>query len=176
VELDLALLERFLSSPVGRELFAEGITAYPEAPFQWRVGGTVLFGVMDRLLRRADGTWVVVDYKSSILEESRERYRFQVESYMAAVAEYARGQGEANPRVLGYLVDLYETKAYPVETAPAAAALRIGEEIEQVKANYTLPVEKLSGPSPGARAGAHCFSCAYLYHCDLGKEFANLTR
>jgi len=37
---------------------------------KWKIAGVTLQGAIDRLIRKKDGTWIVVDYKSSILEES----------------------------------------------------------------------------------------------------------
>lgn len=171
VELDLRLLRRFLGSDLGRELFAPDVQSFPEIPFQWKVGGAVVHGAMDRLIQRADGIWVVVDYKSSILEESRDRYRFQVASYMAAVAAYARGLGEERPRVLGYLVDLYVSQSYPVEVELAEAEDFLREEIQRMKVNYTLTDGELDFTRRGIKAGEHCFSCPYSLHCQIGREF-----
>jgi ATP-dependent exoDNAse (exonuclease V) beta subunit len=169
--LDLSLLTRFLSSALGQELFSADVTAYPEISFQWKIAGVVLHGTMDRLIRKHDGTWVVVDYKSSILEESLERYQFQVSSYMAAVATFARARGEEKPRVLGYLVDLFEAKSYPVECDEMRAEAWIADEIARVRANYTLPDEALPLTARGIEAGDHCGTCPYSLHCELGKKF-----
>ena len=170
VRLDLQLLHRFLSSDLGRELFSRRALAYPEIPFQWSLSGAIVHGTMDRLIRKENGVWVVVDYKSSILEESLERYRFQVASYMAAVAEHAKGQGEAVPQVEGYLVDLYESRAYPVESSPEDAAARLVLEIERLRGNYTLEDAHLAPGARGIESGEHCFHCPYSASCDLGRK------
>ena len=171
VDIDVQLLRRFLDSEVGQQLFGQGIKAFPEIPFQWNLSNSVVHGTMDRLIQKPDGTWMVVDYKSSILEESLERYRFQVASYMAAISAHARSQGESHPKVEGYLVDLFESKAYPVAVDPAAAEERLVSEIETVRGNYTLPEDQLRPSVRGIRASDHCFSCPYSMHCEIGRDF-----
>lgn len=163
IALDSSLLLKFLSSPLGRDLFSAEAQAFPEIPFEWRLGEVRLHGAMDRLIRRADGTWVVVDYKSSILEESLERYRFQVSFYMAAVAAHAPGS-----KVEGFLVDLFEARSYPVEGDAAGSRQAVLAEVRSAAGNYTLTdpselMKRISG-------GDHCFHCPYSMHCDVGRE------
>ncbi len=162
ISFDKMLLEKFLLSDLGRELFAD-VEAYPEIPFEWNLEKVRLHGAMDRLIKKADGTWVVVDYKSSILEESLDRYRFQVASYMAAVAAHAPGA-----KVEGYLVDLFEARSYPVTGESEAAKRSVLAEIKNTAANYMV-----ADPSPvarGVQGGEHCFHCPYSLHCDLGVQ------
>jgi ATP-dependent exoDNAse (exonuclease V) beta subunit len=171
IQLDLSLLSSFLDSKLGRELFAPGIEAYPEAAFQWLKGETVVHGAMDRLIRRPDGSWVVVDYKSSILEESLDRYRFQVASYMVAVHAYAQSLGDQNPQVFGYLVDLYESSSHPVDVDIAKASLYLDMEIYRTRRNYTLAEGELDFQTRGIKGGDHCFHCPYSMHCEIGLAF-----
>jgi ATP-dependent exoDNAse (exonuclease V) beta subunit len=171
IQLDLSLLASFLDSPLGRDLFAAGIEAYPEAAFQWLKGQTLVHGAMDRLIRRPDGSWVVVDYKSSILEESLDRYRFQVASYMVAVHAYAKSLGDENPRVLGYLVDLYECSSHAVEAEIEKASLYLDMEIHRTRRNYTLAEAELDFKTRGIQGGDHCFHCPYSMHCEIGLAF-----
>jgi ATP-dependent exoDNAse (exonuclease V) beta subunit len=171
LQLDQQLLGAFLASPVGREIFSPEVEAYPEAAFQWQYGETLVHGAIDRLLRRPDGAWVVVDYKSSISDESRERYRFQVASYMVAVEAYARSRGEASPRVLGYLVDLYDSTSHPVDVDIAGAARALAVEIARTRENYTLSDAGLAKALANLRGGDHCFSCPYSLHCEIGLAF-----
>ncbi len=170
VDIDLALLARFLRSPMGRELFSPEVEAFPELAFQWRIAGAHLQGAIDRVIRRPDGSWVVVDYKSSILEDSRERYHFQVASYMAAVAAHARLKSKDAPKVEGYLLDLFEATAYPVTVDPLQSTMVLEEEITKVRASYTLASAKNFYSGRGLQGGEHCFSCPYSLHCDLGKQ------
>jgi ATP-dependent exoDNAse (exonuclease V) beta subunit len=171
IQLDLQLLSGFLASPLGGDLFAPEVKAFPEIPFQWKRGHSLVHGAMDRLIRRPDGAWVVVDYKSSVLEDSLERYRFQVASYMVAVAAHARGLGEKDPKVFGYLVDLYESKSIPVETGIREASELLTGEIERTRRNYTLADAELDFRSRGVSGGEHCFSCPYSMHCEIGLAF-----
>ena len=166
VDLDLDRIRNFLASPLGRELFGSDVEAFPEIPFQWRVGEVVLHGAIDRLIRKRDGSWVVVDYKSSIQEQSLEDYEFQVASYMAAV----RDREGANARVSGYLVDLFAARSIPVKSEPVDAMRKIREELGRTAENYTREGTKLKLVDRGVRGGEQCFSCPYSFHCEIGKE------
>ncbi len=170
IAMDLALLRNFLASDLGKELFSSEVEAHAELPFQWKVGTSLLHGTMDRLIRRPDGTWVVVDYKSSISDDSQERYRFQVRSYMAAVFQFAQSIGEQNPKVLGYLVDLHHSKSYPVAGDPKEHTDFIEAELRRLQKNYTLTDEEVSISLQQIQGGDHCFSCPYSLHCDLGRK------
>jgi ATP-dependent exoDNAse (exonuclease V) beta subunit len=167
LDLDVALLGRFLGSDLGRELFTVDAEAFPEIPFRWRHGGATLHGAIDRLIRKPSGLWVVVDYKSSVLEESRERYEFQVASYMAAVAAHARLLGEEAPRVEGYLVDLQEASAMQVK-AGAQTLAQLAAELSRTREAYTLARSEALRRAGDLQGGDHCFKCAYCLHCEIG--------
>ena len=172
IALDLEVLRGFLGSPIGKEFFDGAAEAFPEITFRWRVGGVTLHGAMDRLLRRKDGRWVVVDYKSSIHEESLERYRFQVASYMAAVSAHAdsidHGTGLSSGNVEGFLVDLYASTSHPVEHARSNAMQQLREELKSTAENYTLNGNKKRLDERGVSGGEQCFSCPYSLHCEIG--------
>ena len=65
---------------------------YTELPFMFRTEARVIHGVMDILLRRSDGVWVIIDYKTSKVAEGdfrehAKRYRMQLGIYAAAAQE-----------------------------------------------------------------------------------------
>ena len=65
---------------------------YTELPFIFRAESCVIHGVMDVLLQGADGSWVIIDYKSSKVakgefKEHAKRYRLQLGIYAAAAQE-----------------------------------------------------------------------------------------
>ncbi|RYZ96918.1 MAG: hypothetical protein EOP11_22760, partial [Proteobacteria bacterium] len=171
IDLDLELLDGFLSSDLGAELFANPVEAFPEIKFEWLLPGGLFEGSIDRLIRREDGSWLVVDYKSSVTEENFEHYRWQVEMYMAVVAERARNQGEENPVVEGCLVDLFEAKAYPVAVDSGQAVVQLHQDIGNLRGNYTLSEKDLKAGSRGVVAGEHCFHCPYAASCEVGRNF-----
>ncbi|MGE3260590.1 MAG: PD-(D/E)XK nuclease family protein [Bacteriovoracia bacterium] len=171
LEIDLALLRKFLDSAVGKDLFGPGVKAYPEIPFEWRLGQMYVHGVLDRLIQRKDGSWVVVDYKSSVFEDERgSRQRFQVASYMAAIAAYASAKEGKAARVTGFLVDLNEAESVEVIADANEAAEILAAEIEKIRENYTLADGKTDPALRGIRGGDECFSCPYSLHCDLGRK------
>lgn len=171
IELDVALLRNFLLSPLGLEFFDETAEAFPEITFQWRVGEITLHGAMDRLIRKENGAWVVVDYKSSIHEESLERYRFQVASYMAAVQAQADSIDHGTAHVDGYLIDLYSAQSHPVPYESNNALRQLGQELESTSKNYTATVNKMSLEERGIVGGEHCLTCPYCAHCKIGQQF-----
>lgn len=69
---------------------------YRELPFIYRVGQRTIHGILDVLFQRPDGSWVVLDYKTSVVqgyrggsdrrlvEDHARRYHLQVGIYAAA--------------------------------------------------------------------------------------------
>lgn len=170
IELDLLLLERFLASSLGKELFSPENQSFPEITFQWKMPEATLMGAMDRLVKRADGSWVVVDYKSSVHEENWERYRFQVASYMAAVSAKEKSEGRPGTKVVGYLVNLYSAEFHEVPENFEQTRNQLSREIEKVKANYLLQDEELDFSTRNVVGGEQCLTCPYSLHCELGKK------
>lgn len=170
LSVDLDRLGRFLASDLGAEFFSPDVRAFPEVPFQWSVGGVVLHGAIDRLIQKPDGTWVVIDYKSSIQEQSLDDYRFQVASYMAAVRESERIRNGVAPRVRGFLVDLFAARSLEVEANLDDAIARLRAELESTAGGYTLQGVKSNLVVTVPGNGSACFSCPYSFHCEIGKE------
>jgi ATP-dependent helicase/nuclease subunit A len=90
-------LDKFKTSEIYKEIgLAPEI--YRELPFIFRTDKRILHGVLDVLFQREDGSWVIVDYKTShvpdywtggkaaIVEHAR-RYHLQVGVYAAAVRQ-----------------------------------------------------------------------------------------
>lgn len=78
------------------------VKTFRELPFVYRNDQRIIHGVIDTLFQREDGTWVIVDYKTSfvagyaaglddLLARHAERYHLQVGVYAAAVRELLRG-------------------------------------------------------------------------------------
>ena len=164
-----AASDRWGASDLGREFFSSSGKAFPEISFQWKVGSLVLHGAIDRLVQLRNGSWVVVDYKSSIQEQSLEDYRFQVASYMAAVREHAVGSGDPAPHVSGYLVDLFSATALLVESEHDDAMRQLRQEIKNTAGNYTPADTKPNLLDGFVKGGVPCFSCPYSFHCEIGK-------
>ncbi|MEO0564270.1 MAG: PD-(D/E)XK nuclease family protein, partial [Chloroflexota bacterium] len=85
---------------------------FRELPFVYQTDKRVIHGIVDLLMQRADGTWVIVDYKSSkvdgffervddkaerenmrLLAEHAKRYHLQLGVYAAAVERYLSMRG-----------------------------------------------------------------------------------
>ncbi len=86
------------------EWIADARQTFRELPFIYRTEKRLIHGVIDMLLQRDDGSWVVVDYKSSfvdganhnkktlpLLEQHAARYHLQLGVYAAAVREQLGG-------------------------------------------------------------------------------------
>jgi CRISPR/Cas system-associated exonuclease Cas4 (RecB family) len=168
IEADISLLANFLHSPLGKSIFTKEEKAFPELPFTWKLGDFYLHGTMDRFIEKKD-KYLVVDYKSSILDESVDRYRFQVSSYMAAVKEWLEKRGDSRS-VEGYLVNLFSAQAIKVSSTGREKEILL-DELQRIKENYTLADEDCDPIKRGMVAGEKCFSCAYSLHCELGKDF-----
>jgi ATP-dependent exoDNAse (exonuclease V) beta subunit len=89
------LLNSFKNNPVYR--WVSGARhLYREMPFVYKTGTRIIHGVIDTLLEREDGTWVIVDYKTAFvprgveLTEHARRYHLQVGAYAEAVREQLR--------------------------------------------------------------------------------------
>ncbi len=167
---DLNLLQRFLDSPLGRELFSPEVEAFPELSFQWNLDHAHLQGSIDRVIRKPNGDWVVVDYKSSVLEESLAEYRFQVQAYMAAVSAYAKEKRGQEPKVEGFLVDLYSCKSVSVSNDPHEATEILRENLSRVRESYTQASKRTHFIQGGLLGGKHCLKCTYRFHCEIGRE------
>lgn len=77
--------EAFLASPLMQNVSEE----FCELPFSAEICGRQFTGVIDRLVRYADGSWRIIDYKSGSLmtagPDELKDYRRQVSIYAAAV-------------------------------------------------------------------------------------------
>ncbi|MCU0511091.1 MAG: UvrD-helicase domain-containing protein [Anaerolineae bacterium] len=124
VQEALHLLQTFEGSDVYTWLKAARAAqrpVYPELPFIYRTEKRILHGVLDVLLQQADGTWVVVDYKTGYVAgggspaaatDHARRYHLQVGAYASAVYE----QIHALPRVYIHYIRYNTT----IEIPPAA--------------------------------------------------------
>ncbi len=171
LNLDMQVLERFLSSEIGQKLFADSVEAFPEIPFVWSFASVKIHGAMDRLIRHSADHWTVVDYKSSILEESRERYEFQLAAYRSAIERKLREDGIDNPRVDAYLVSLLTADVIPVSGYTLETEKLVSEEIIRLQENYAITETGRNPRSRGITEKDSCFSCPYVLHCDVGSEF-----
>ncbi|HOC84532.1 MAG TPA: UvrD-helicase domain-containing protein [Methanoculleus sp.] len=105
------LYERFLASP----LMQGRIDDRCEVPFVARVNGVVFEGSIDRLVRRPDGSWVLIDYKTGDAGE----YAIQMTVYRHA-AEQILGR-PATPYL--YFVDADRWVEVAVDEEQAFAAI-----------------------------------------------------
>lgn len=92
------LLSQMQSSDVYKWLQAAR-QVYRELPFIFRSDERIIHGVLDALFERADGTWGIIDYKTSyvagfdetrsphLVQQHARRYHLQVGVYAAAVRE-----------------------------------------------------------------------------------------
>ena len=131
--LDLAvdevkrLLSDFRQSKVFRWIKsarAERRPVYTELPFVFRANGRIIHGVMDLLLQQADGSWAIVDYKTTEIIGSPEihvqRYYLQLAVY-AAAAQAHLGLSELPATFVHYLA---ESRTLSVERDNCLVALR----------------------------------------------------
>lgn len=96
------LLTKMLKSPIIKWLL-DAQQIYREIPFVYRSDKRIIHGVLDTLFQQPDGTWVIVDYKTSyvtdykttadekLLSNHALRYHLQIGVYAAAVQEQLGG-------------------------------------------------------------------------------------
>jgi len=104
--------ERLLRSLQHSDIFAWLETArqlYQELPFIFSQGDRILHGVVDLLIQRGDGSWAIVDYKTSYvpgvpLREHAQRYHLQVGAYAQALSTHLILAGLLRP---GAAPDVY---------------------------------------------------------------------
>jgi ATP-dependent helicase/nuclease subunit A len=81
-----------------------GLAVYYELPFVFKTEKRIVHGIIDTLFQRTDGTWIIVDYKTSAvagyhrgtndtarLEDHARRYHLQLGVYASAVREQLGG-------------------------------------------------------------------------------------
>ncbi|ABN57427.1 MULTISPECIES: UvrD-helicase domain-containing protein [Methanoculleus] len=76
------LYVRFLASPLMRGIVRD----HREVPFSARVNGFAFRGVIDRLVQRVNGTWMLIDYKTGTPGDAGE-YAIQMAVYHRAAAQ-----------------------------------------------------------------------------------------
>ncbi len=130
VQAAKSLLNRMHAGDVAQWL-RSAAQVYRELPFVYRTERRIIHGVLDVLFQRPDGSWAIVDYKSSwvssyrpgpagsaALAEHARRFHLQVGMYAAAVRDQLRG---VTPDV--YIEYIRYGTAVQVPTAAWEAAL-----------------------------------------------------
>ena len=87
----LELTRQVLASSLQHDIEAARVV-YRELPFAWDTGTRAIYGVLDVLFQRADGVWVLADYKTAYVADSSQagleqhavQYHFQLAVYAAA--------------------------------------------------------------------------------------------
>jgi len=87
----LELVSRFLEGPEAEEIF-RAKAVHPELPFVLRLPHGLVQGTMDLIYQRRNGEWVILDYKTSRVDEKTfsqraEEYRIQLELYALAASQ-----------------------------------------------------------------------------------------
>lgn len=132
----VAQAARLLTELQHSEVFAwrqHARQSYTELPFIYSRGDRILHGVVDLLLQRADGTWVIVDYKTAYvpnipLREHAQRYHLQVGAYAEALTAHLVLAGLMRPGAapevyIHYLRHAQTVAVTPDEWRAALAAL-----------------------------------------------------
>jgi len=120
--------ERFITSPIMKGALCDRC----EVPFRAQIGGVIFRGAIDRLVRTADGTWVLIDYKTGRVREN---------ALPAKIAEYAMQMvvyRQAAEQILGQPVRayLYFTaldRFVPVEVDEGMVLSRTVRAVERIR-------------------------------------------
>jgi len=123
-------LLRLTQNSTAYDLIESARRVFRELPFIYRTDKRIIHGALDVLLEHEDGTWAVVDYKTSDVEggqrdrnlviEHARRYHLQVGVYAAAVR--AQLGGTVTPDVYIHYIRYGETVKIPTEAWQQALA------------------------------------------------------
>lgn len=96
------MYERFMTSEIMRDLTDD----LKEIPFELKNDEGTVKGRIDRLVRKAGGGWILIDYKTGSpdterMKEKREEYRGQMEAYLHAAERLLKER----PRAILYFTD-----------------------------------------------------------------------
>lgn len=135
--------------------------ALREQPFSLRLGGAVVAGTIDLLVRTAEGEWWVVDYKTdsidgAMVEQRAQQHRFQAEAYA-----YACGRILDSPvsRVLIYFV---QPQVWWEGAITAAGMQAVESELARL-------VRGIESACFTPRRGPRCRRCVYdRVFCQIG--------
>lgn len=119
------LLQKFQNSNVYRDI-QEAKTAkqpvYSEIPFIFHQGDRIIHGIIDVLFQDIHGQWIIVDYKTGVVDNYRagytafaehaRRYYLQVGAYAAAVMEQLQG---IEPQILIHYLRYTKTVKIPTQ-------------------------------------------------------------
>jgi RecB family exonuclease len=152
-----ALLEQYhsRSAEPGRE------TLWTEKTVQRRYEDFILFGKVDRLDRRPDGSLEVVDYKSGRLTVSEEEVR---DSLALAIYQLLVAREYPGTPV--------HTGIFCVRTCESATVLRTPEELDELEREVSDIVRRiLRDEELRALPGPQCRDCVYPRVCPPGRQW-----
>jgi len=159
-----AHISRFLASEVGKEVLRSG-DAHTEYALQATLAdGDILYGIIDRLYRNAEGIWTVLDYKteaSERKEKSLGRYTSQLRFYAYLVHLFDPTAAQVNA-VLFYTATgesvFFEFSTNDFETFEQECKA----QIEQIRSDELVPRLDLL-----TRNTEHCPECRYFEKQDM---------
>ncbi len=117
VQKSMRLLYEYADSDLFRQM-QKATQIYRELPFVYQHAGVIIHGVIDALYQQEDQTWVVVDYKTSMVKAGEtyanhaRRYHLQIGIYAEAVTSQLGG-------IVPKTVIHYIRKAYTIEISEA---------------------------------------------------------
>jgi ATP-dependent exoDNAse (exonuclease V) beta subunit len=160
-------MRHFLSGPM-LQLVGSTNECRTEQSFFLAVGGLRLFGVIDLLLRHADGVWEVVDYKTDAVTEEEVpeaalEYEPQLQLYVLAAE---RLWGIRPKRATLYFLGPNVLHSFPVtEEWLALAENRLHESASLLRRTSMEPWD--------ACPGKRCGYCDFRWLCDAAEQAEN---
>ena len=130
----MKIYERFLSSDIMKNVTEE----YKELPFLARINGTLFSGKIDRLIKKDDGSWNIIDYKTSKIYD--DQIMKELGKYACQLAIYRK----AMQKIIGkdicafvYFTSAEKTcSANPDEAKVLSNINRIVEKIRQKEFSF----------------------------------------
>lgn len=160
-ETELATGEAVLLQYYQSALEAGRVTLWTEKTVQHRYEDFVLFGKVDRLDRRADGSLEIVDYKSGrrTVSEDEVRSSLALKIYQLLVARMHPG------------VPVH-TGIHCLRSGQCVTVKRSNTELEELEREIIEIVHSImTDREMTARPGEQCRTCVYPRICPLGRDW-----
>ncbi len=168
IKLDIDLVRTFIASPVGQELFYSIMESHAELPISLAAGGIRLSGAIDRVVRKEDGRWLVVDYKTASMDGAIERYTVQVQVYMNGLKSILLSRGETDIRIEGRIIDLFSGEGRSID--PFVDGV-IDQLVLKLKEAYQNREQHFTEGISGCQGSKACLVCPYTSVCSMGRDF-----
>ena len=128
-----------------------------EMPFNLKIGGYTLYGVIDRIDKMADGV-MIIDYKTG---QSKDKLDFEAKEQLLIYQIAAQEVLHLKPRQLAY---------YYLDDGKLASFLGSDRDLENQKAKIIDEIEKIKNSEFAPTPGWQCQYCDFKDICDFAQK------